>query len=108
MQAIQLIKYGDVTEAFKITETEKPQISNGEVLIKTETFGLNFADVMARRGLYKEAPPLPCILGYEVVGKIAAVGTDVKGLKEGQKVVAFTRFGGYGQGSFCRQARGQG
>jgi NADPH2:quinone reductase len=97
MKVIQLIRYGEAEEAFKITETEKPEISKEEVLIKTETFGLNFADVMARRGLYKDAPPLPCVLGYEVVGRVVALGTNVTNLKEGQKVVAFTRFGGYAE-----------
>lgn len=97
MQAIQLIKYGEAKEAFRQTEIEKPEISKGEVLIKTEAFGLNFADVMARRGLYKEAPPLPSVLGYEVVGWVAALGADVTNLKEGQRVVAFTRFGGYAE-----------
>ncbi len=97
MKAIQLIKYGNSRESFKIAELVKPEISADEVLIKTETFGLNFADVMARRGLYNDAPPLPCVLGYEVVGRIARTGANVKDVKEGQKVVAFTRFGGYAE-----------
>ncbi len=97
MRAIQLIKYGNSNDAFKVVEIEKPVISADEVLIKVETFGLNFADVMARRGLYKDAPPLPCVLGYEVVGRIAQTGANVQDIKEGQKVVAFTRFGGYAE-----------
>ena len=97
MKAIQLVKYGDSAEAFKIAEVDKPAIGSAEVLIKTKTFGLNFADVMARRGLYKAAPALPAVLGYEVVGEIAELGEDVKDFKIGQKVVAFTRFGGYAE-----------
>lgn len=97
MKAIQLVKYGDSAEAFKIAEVYKPAIGSAEVLIKTKTFGLNFADVMARRGLYKAAPPLPAVLGYDVVGEIAELGQDVKDFKIGQKVVAFTRFGGYAE-----------
>ena len=97
MKAIQLVKYGDSVEAFKIAEVDKPVIGSSEVLIKTKTFGLNFADVMARRGLYKAAPPLPAVLGYEVVGEISELGQDVKDFKIGQKVVAFTRFGGYAE-----------
>lgn len=97
MKAIQLIKYGDSESAFKISEIEKPEIKSAEVLIKTETFGLNFADVMARRGLYKAAPALPAVLGYEVVGRITETGNEVKNFSVGQKVVAFTRFGGYAE-----------
>lgn len=97
MKAIQLVKYGDSVEAFKIADVDKPAIGSSEVLINTKTFGLNFADVMARRGLYKAAPALPAVLGYEVVGEIAELGEDVKDFKIGQKVVAFTRFGGYAE-----------
>lgn len=97
MKAIQLIKYGDSDSAFRIEEIDKPVIGSQEVLIKTETFGLNFADVMARRGLYKAAPLMPAVLGYEVVGEIADMGRDVVDLSVGQKVVAFTRFGGYAE-----------
>lgn len=97
MKAIFLVKYGKAEGSFEIRETPKPQPTKKEVLIKVETFGLNFADVMARRGLYREAPPLPCILGYEVVGTIEKVGEDVEKLKPGQKVAAFTRFGGYAE-----------
>ena len=97
MKAIQLVKYGSSEGAFQIAEIEKPEISGSEVLIKVESFGLNFADVMARRGLYKAAPPIPAVLGYEVVGRISDMGADVKNLQTGQKVVAFTRFGAYAE-----------
>jgi NADPH2:quinone reductase len=52
---------------------------------------------MARKGLYRDAPPLPCVLGYEVVGKVIEIGADVNPDLMGQRVVAFTRFGGYAQ-----------
>ncbi len=66
-----------------------------EVQIEVEYSGLNFADVMARLGLYPEAPKPPGILGYEVVGHIIALGKNVGTLKTGQRVLALTRFGGY-------------
>ncbi|MGV3637559.1 MAG: quinone oxidoreductase family protein [Flavobacteriales bacterium] len=66
-----------------------------EVLIRCEGFGLNYADVMAVKGLYREAPPLPSILGYEVVGTVEAVGTAAPATLIGRRVVAMTRFGGY-------------
>ncbi len=97
MRVIQLVKYGDAEEAFRIAEVEKPQTGPGEVLIKVESFGLNFADVMARRGLYKAAPPIPGVLGYEVVGTIDEYGSEVKDMEKGARVVSFTRFGGYAE-----------
>lgn len=97
MKAIQLVKYGPASGAFRMAETKKPQIASHEVLIKVSSFGLNFADVMARRGLYREAPPLPAVLGYEVVGTVEDMGAQVTGFSKGQRVVAFTLFGGYAE-----------
>ncbi|MFH1320386.1 MAG: zinc-binding dehydrogenase [Bacteroidota bacterium] len=95
MKAITLIKYGKAGRAFETKEVPEPTLSDNNVLIKVDAFGLNYADVMARKGLYKDAPPIPCVLGYEVVGKIEQVGKDVNNFSAGQRVVAFTRFGGY-------------
>ncbi|MFY9308965.1 MAG: zinc-binding dehydrogenase [Bacteroidia bacterium] len=97
MKAITLIKHGKAETAFELRDAAVPVPNGNQVLIHVEAFGLNFADVMARFGLYREAPPLPSVLGYEVVGRIERVGTAVKGLQAGQRVVAFTRFGGYAQ-----------
>ena len=57
--------------------------------------GMNFADTMARVGLYPERPSRPCVVGYEVAGTIAAVGEGVDRLAVGERVIAGTRFGGY-------------
>ncbi len=57
--------------------------------------GVNFADVMARMGLYPDAPPLPCVIGYEVGGTVDAVGAGVKSHKVGDRVLALCHFGGY-------------
>jgi NADPH2:quinone reductase len=97
MKAAVLVKNGAAATAFEIREVPKPTCKANEVLIKVAAFGLNYADVMARMGMYKEAPPLPAILGYEVAGFIEAVGNDVTNLKAGDRVVAMTRFGGYAE-----------
>ncbi len=97
MKAAVLIKKGSAFKAFEIREVTKPTAKRGEVLIKVAAFGLNFADVMARRGMYKEAPPLPAILGYDVAGTIEEVGEEVTNVKKGDRVTAMTRFGGYAE-----------
>jgi NADPH2:quinone reductase len=93
--AIHLVKNGDAHHAFEEREITLPALAADEVQIEVESFGLNYADVMARNGLYREAPPLPCVIGYEVVGKIIATGKDAPDEMKGKRVVAFTRFGGY-------------
>ena len=97
MKAIYLTKYGNSATAFETKETEIPTASKGELIVKVHTFGLNFADVVARRGLYPEAPKNPAVLGYDVAGTIHAIGEGVTGFKIGQRVTALTRFGGYAE-----------
>ena len=81
-------------EVLELRETSTPEPGPGEVRIRVEAAGVNFADVMARRGLYPDAPPLTTVVGYEVAGTIEALGTGVARVV-GEPVLAFTRFGGY-------------
>ena len=98
MKAAVLVKHGKVETAFSVQEHPKPEPQANQVLIKTEGFGLNFADVMARNGLYREAPPLPSVIGYDVVGRIEAVGEGLNADDYvGKRVVAMCRFGGYAE-----------
>ena len=98
MKAAILTSYGDAKKAFTIKEVSKPSaLSSDEVLIKVEAFGLNFADVMARRGMYNDAPPLPAILGYDIVGQVIESGSEKGKSLLGKRVVAMTRFGGYAE-----------
>lgn len=97
MRAVVLTKFGKSEEAFEIQERPIPTPKDHEICIKAEAFGLNFADVMARQGLYQDCPPLPTVLGYEVVGIVHTVGKDVTDFEVGQRVVSLTRFGGYAE-----------
>ena len=94
-EAIYLIQKGNAYKAFEKRVFTVSLPKENEVIIEVEAFGLNYADVMARNGLYREAPPMPCIIGYEVVGKIVNVGVNVSNDKIGKRVVGFCRFGGY-------------
>ena len=97
MKVAQLVKHGNDPSCFKIEEVSKPNPKAGEVLIKVEGFGLNYADVMARLGQYRDAPPLPAVLGYDVVGIVEAIGPGGDSNKIGKRVVAVTEFGGYSE-----------
>jgi NADPH:quinone reductase-like Zn-dependent oxidoreductase len=92
-----LIQKGKASTAFQLQPIDLPALKENELLIEVEAFGLNYADVMARKGLYREAPPLPCVLGYEVVGKVVQTGSSIDASWLEKRVVGFTRFGGYAQ-----------
>src|SRR6201988_183847 len=81
-------------EVLELREAPDPVPKPGEVQIRVRAVGVNFADIMARLGLYPDAPKLPAVVGYEVAGDIAAVG-DGASRTIGEKVFAITRFGGY-------------
>ncbi|WP_430967367.1 zinc-binding dehydrogenase [Spongiimicrobium sp. 2-473A-2-J] len=72
-------------------------------MIKVQAFGLNFADIAARYGKYRGAPPLPALLGYDVVGTIEKCGANVKNLNVGDRVAALTLFGGYAEYAVAEQ-----
>jgi NADPH:quinone reductase-like Zn-dependent oxidoreductase len=82
-------------EVLEVREAPDPAPQPGEVRIQVARAGVNFADIMARLGLYPDAPKLPCVVGYEVSGTIDAVGAGVAPGRVGTQVLAFTRFGGY-------------
>lgn len=67
----------------------------GELRIAVKASGVNFADLLARQGLYPDAPDLPAVMGYEVSGVVSALGNGVDADWQGREVFALTRFGGY-------------
>ena len=97
MKAVYLTKYGKSDQAFEIRESDIPSIADDEVIIEVKSIGLNFADVMARNGLYPDAPKNPAVLGYDVAGTVYQKGKEVNHVSIGQRVAALTRFGGYAQ-----------
>ncbi len=98
MKAIHLVSCGSAKQAFKEANVDIPiLIDNEDVLIKVHAFGLNFADIMARKGLYRATPPLPAILGYEVIGEVIKVHDQSHDYLVRKRVLSLTRFGGYAE-----------
>ncbi|HKO95792.1 MAG TPA: medium chain dehydrogenase/reductase family protein [Pyrinomonadaceae bacterium] len=81
-------------EVLRIEEKPDPQAQAGQVVIKVHAAGLNFADILARQGLYPDGPKKPCVMGYEVSGVVESVGPGIDESIIGTPVVAMTRFGG--------------
>ena len=93
MRQIVTTANGDI-DVLKIQEKPDPTPRDDEVVIRVRAAGLNFADILARQGLYPDGPSKPCVMGYEVSGVVDAVGKDVNSSFVGKSVVAMTRFGG--------------
>ena len=93
MRAVVLTGHGG-PEVLQVQERPDPAVGPGEVRIDVKAAGINFADTMARVGLYPEAPKPPCVLGYEVAGEVESLGEGVESVKAGDRVMAGTRFGG--------------
>ena len=94
MKQIWITKAGP-PEVLSVREGAEPNARNGEVRIRVEASGINFADILGRMGMYGGAPDIPYVPGYEVAGTVDQVGQGVTDLKEGDEVLAVTRFGGY-------------
>jgi NADPH:quinone reductase-like Zn-dependent oxidoreductase len=84
-------------KVLKIHEVPESQPGREEVKIGVKAAGVNFADIMARKGIYPDAPKKPCVVGYEVSGLIESVGEGVDPSFVGTPVIAITRFGGYSE-----------
>ncbi len=97
MRAVVITEHGP-PEVLKVQHRPDPQPGRGEVLVDVKAAGINFADLMARVGLYPDAPKPPAVVGYEVAGVVAGVGEGVDGPPGiGQRVAAPVRFGGYAE-----------
>lgn len=91
---IAIETYG-AASTLKVRERPIQAPGAGEVAIDVAYSGINFADIQMRLGFYPDAPKKPFVPGYEVSGKVAAIGAGVTGFTVGQPVVAGTYFGGY-------------
>jgi NADPH:quinone reductase-like Zn-dependent oxidoreductase len=94
MRQIWITKAG-APEVLQVREAPDPDAGEGQVRVRVKAVGVNFADLAARMGMYPDAPPIPCVIGYEVSGVIDQVGKGVSDFAAGDRVLAMPRFGGY-------------
>jgi len=96
---MRYIEYDQTGEAkgLSVQETETPTCGKDQLLIKVAAAGVNRPDVMQRKGLYAPPPDASPILGLEVAGEIAEIGSDITGYELGDKVCALVNGGGYAQ-----------
>ncbi|RAU96580.1 zinc-binding dehydrogenase [Mycolicibacter senuensis] len=97
MRVVVITKHGPPSVLEVQDRPDPPPPSSGQVRIAVRAAGVNFADHLARVGLYPDAPKVPSVVGYEVAGTVEAVGEGVDPARVGERIVAGTRFGGYAE-----------
>lgn len=96
MKAVVLTKHGPPS-VLKISEVPTPEPVAHQVRVKVQAIGLNYAEVLSRKGLYRWAPKLPYILGMEAYGEIEAVGPGIELRRVGEKVIVGAQYGSYAE-----------
>ena len=91
MRAMQVTAYD---APLSMQDIEIPVPAAGEVLVKIDTCGMNFGDTLMIKGTYQEKPPLPFTIGMELAGTVECLGDGVTGVTKGQRVAAYTGYGG--------------
>jgi NADPH:quinone reductase-like Zn-dependent oxidoreductase len=92
VKQVQITKVGG-PDVLKVIQTTPKELADKQVRIATKFCGINFADLLARKGLYPDAPPLPTVVGYEASGIVTETRSSAFNL--GDEVIVLSRFGGY-------------
>tara|TARA_B100000575_G_scaffold45062_1_gene32279 strand:- start:457 stop:1467 length:1011 start_codon:yes stop_codon:yes gene_type:complete len=103
MESIIVTRHGD-PDCMELQELPTPSPGSGEICIRVSKAGINFADILARMGLYPGAPSPPFTPGMEVAGTVHEVGPDVKNFKPGDRVVGSGGSGGYSTHTISKAA----
>jgi NADPH:quinone reductase len=96
MKAIELAGLEGI-KSLRVIDARRPIPGMNEVLIEVKAAGVNFAEIELIQGRYPARKPLPHVVGFEAAGLVVEVGSQVRGLKVGDKVTAIVSSGGYAE-----------
>jgi len=84
-------------DTLSVEDRGSPVPGEGFVVVDVRAAGVNFVDGLLCQGRYQFKPPTPFVPGGEVAGEVTAVGLGVAGIAVGDRVIAFTGFGGFAE-----------
>lgn len=84
-------------DILRLADRPAPEPGPGQVAVRVEAIGINYAEVLSRRGLYGWAPKRPYVPGMEAVGTVEEVGPGVAGHRLGKQVVCGMQHGAYAE-----------
>lgn len=93
MRQIVNIKDGSY-DVLQVQDVPDLTPKDDQLVIQVKASGLNFADILARKGQYPDGPSKPSVMGYEVAGIVSSVGSKVSSDWIGKEVIAMCRFKG--------------
>src|SRR6185503_6091978 len=96
MKAVLCKQYGP-PDTLTFEELPSPRAGAGEAVVSMKAASVNFPDVLIIQNKYQFKPPLPFSPGSELAGVVKEVGADVKNVKAGDKVIAFTTYGAFAE-----------
>jgi NADPH2:quinone reductase len=96
MKAVLCRNFGPVSD-LRLGEASDPRPGADQVVVRVEACGVNFYDGLAVQGKYQTKPALPFAPGGEIAGVVVEAAPDVTNFKPGDRVMAFTGFGGYAE-----------
>jgi NADPH2:quinone reductase len=94
MRAVVCNQLGPL-ETLVLEDRAAPEAGEGQVVVDVKAAGVNFVDGLLCQGRYQIKPPTPFVPGGEVAGEVSAIGPGVGGVSVGDRVIAFTGFGGF-------------
>ncbi len=84
-------------DALRVIEEKCPEPKHDEVRVRVQAAGVSLPDIMAREGIHPETPKIPFTPGWDLVGVVDKIGSDVSGVEEGQIVAAMPIHGAYAE-----------
>jgi NADPH2:quinone reductase len=97
MRALLCHQFSGIDGLVVASDAAAPQPGPGQITVRVRASGMNFLDTLIVSGKYQVKPPLPFSPGAEIAGEVLAVGPDVGRFKPGDRVCAFTYYGGFAE-----------